>query len=60
MWGRAGGENRMTPDFMNGPTHYFHAGFILISAANLIIIALMVVTFILALVLPFPGRSVQR
>ncbi len=45
----------MTPDFMNAPAHYFHAGFILISAANLIVIALMVLVFILAVVLPFPG-----
>ncbi len=51
----------MTPDFMNAPAHYFHAGFILISVANLIVIALMVLVFILAVVLPFPGgRRSQR
>jgi hypothetical protein len=48
----------MTPSFMNAPAHYFHAGFILISAANLIVILLMVLVFILAVLLPFPsGRS---
>ena len=45
----------MTPGFMNAPAHYFHAGFILISAANLIVIALMVLVFALAVLLPFPG-----
>ena len=49
----------MTPGFMNAPAHYFHAGFILISAANLIIIVLMFLVFVLALVLPFPARKVQ-
>jgi hypothetical protein len=46
---------QMTPDFMNAPAHYFHAGFILISVANLIVIVLMLLVFILAVVLPFPG-----
>lgn len=45
----------MTPGFMNATAHYFQAGFILISAANLIVIVLMVLVFILAVVLPFPG-----
>lgn len=45
----------MTPDFMNAPAHYFQAGFILISVANLLVILLMVLVFVLALVLPFPG-----
>jgi len=47
----------VTPSFMNGPAHYFHWGFILISAANLIVIALMVLVFILAVVLPMPRRG---
>ena len=34
---------------------YFHWGVVQISAANLAVIALMVVLFALALVLPFPG-----
>lgn len=41
---------------MNGAAHYFHAGFILISAANLIVIILMIIIFILAVMLPYPGR----
>jgi len=40
---------------MNAATHYFHWGFILITAANLIVIALMILVFILAVLLPFPG-----
>lgn len=44
---------------MNGAAHYFHAGFILISAANLIVIALMVLIFILAVMLPYPERRID-
>jgi hypothetical protein len=40
---------------MNAPAHYFDLGFIHISAANLTVILLMVLVFILAVVLPFPG-----
>ena len=40
---------------MNGAQHYFTWGFIHISVANLVVIALMVVVFILAVLLPFPG-----
>ncbi len=47
----------MPPSFMNAPAHYFHAGFILISTANLVVIALMVLVFVLAVVVPFPRRG---
>lgn len=50
----------MPPHIMNAPAHYFHAGFILISAANLIVIVLMVMVFVLAVLLPFPGREEKR
>jgi hypothetical protein len=43
---------------LTGPGHYVHWGVIQISVANLVVIALMVVTFVIALLLPFPkGRS---
>ena len=42
---------------MTGTTQYFHVGFILISLANLVVIALLVVVFILAVVLRRPERS---
>lgn len=42
---------------VNGFQHYFDWGFIHISVANLIVIALMVVVFVLAVLLPFPGGS---
>jgi len=42
---------------MNGVQHYFTWGFIHISVANLIVIALMIVVFVLAVVLPFPGGT---
>lgn len=45
---------------MNQPAPYFHWGFILISLPNLGVIALMIVLFVLALFLPFPGRARRR
>lgn len=41
---------------LNGPGHYVHWGVIQISVANLVVILVMVALFVLALVLPFPGR----
>jgi hypothetical protein len=40
---------------LNGTGYYIHWGFFQISLANLIVIILMIVVFILALLLPFPG-----
>jgi hypothetical protein len=41
---------------MDQPAGYLHAGFILISWPNLILIGIMLVLFALALLLPFPGH----
>ncbi|HZU73193.1 MAG TPA: hypothetical protein VE990_10540 [Acidimicrobiales bacterium] len=41
---------------LNHPGHYLHWGFIQLSVANLVVIVLMVLLFVAALVLPFPGR----
>jgi hypothetical protein len=41
---------------LNHAAHTIHRGWFLISIANLVVIGLMVVVFILAIVLPFPGR----
>jgi hypothetical protein len=42
---------------MNHPGYYLHWGIIQISVANLVVIGLMIVVFVLALFLPFPrGR----
>jgi large-conductance mechanosensitive channel len=41
---------------LDHPAHTIHWGWFLISVANLVVIALMLAIFILALVLPFPGR----
>ena len=50
----------MPPGFMNAPAYVFHWHIfsvdIYITAANLIVIGLMILVFVLALVLPFPGR----
>ncbi len=40
--------------------HYVHWHIIQISVANLVVIILMVVTFIVALFAPFPGRRRRK
>ena len=46
---------------LNGPGHYLHWGFIQISEANALLIALMVVVFVAAVLVPFRrGRGRQR
>ena len=40
---------------LTGPGHYLHWGFIQISLANAIVILLMIIVFVLAILLPFPG-----
>jgi hypothetical protein len=43
---------------LNHPTTYVHKGWFSISVANLTVIVVMIVVFVLALVVPFPkGRS---
>ncbi len=42
---------------MNGPAQYLHIGFILISLANLIVIALLIVVFVLAITLRMPEKQ---
>jgi NADH:ubiquinone oxidoreductase subunit 3 (subunit A) len=42
---------------MGGTAQYLHAGFILISVANLIVIALLIVVFVLAVTLRRPEKS---
>jgi large-conductance mechanosensitive channel len=42
---------------MNGPAQYLHFGFILISLANLLVIALLIVVFVLAVALRRPERQ---
>ena len=42
---------------MDGPAPYYQWGFIQISLPNLVVIGVMVLIFVLALVLPFPGHA---
>jgi hypothetical protein len=43
---------------LNRPGHYLHWGVIQISVANLVVIGVMLLVFVLAIVLPFPkGRG---
>ena len=41
---------------MNHPAYYVQWGVVQISAANLIVIGLMLAVFLVALFAPFPGR----
>ena len=45
---------------LNGPGRYFHWGVVQISAANLVVIAIMVGIFVAALLLPFPGTRRRK
>ncbi|WP_276962723.1 cytochrome b N-terminal domain-containing protein [Ferrimicrobium acidiphilum] len=46
---------------LNHPDHYIHWGFILISAANFIVIVVLVVLFVLAISVPFlKGKPIKR
>ena len=42
---------------LGGTGNYVHWGFIQISVANLVVIALMIVVFVLAILLPFPRHG---
>jgi hypothetical protein len=45
---------------LNGPAHYVHWHFFQMSVANVIVIGLMIVVFILAIVIPFPKREIEE
>jgi hypothetical protein len=45
---------------LNHPTHVVHWHFIKLPLANVIVIALMLVVFALAIALPFPGAARRR
>jgi hypothetical protein len=40
---------------LNHPGHYLHWGVIQISVGNVAVVGLMVTTFVIALIAPFPG-----
>ncbi|MGI8561954.1 MAG: hypothetical protein ACR2MZ_00090 [Candidatus Dormibacter sp.] len=42
---------------MDNPAGYLHLGFIVISIPNLVVIAVMVVLFLAALIVPFPREE---
>jgi len=48
------------PVDLNGTGNYLHWGVIQISVANLIVIGIMIVLFVLALLLPFPKERKRR
>jgi hypothetical protein len=45
---------------LNHPASYVHWGFFQMSAANLVVIVLMIVVFAAAIALPFPGSKRRR
>ena len=45
---------------LNHPGRYVHWGVIQISVANLVLILLMVVLFVAAILLPFPGTRRRK
>ena len=46
------------PIDLNGTGHYVHWGVVQVSVANLVVVAVMLVVFVTALLLPFPrGRG---
>jgi hypothetical protein len=45
---------------LNGPAHYVHWHFFQMSVANVIVLGLMIVVFILAIVIPFPKREIEE
>jgi hypothetical protein len=45
---------------LGGVGKYFHWGVVQISAANLIIIGVMILLFLAAIVLPFPGHKTRQ
>jgi len=45
---------------LNTLGHYLHWHIFLISVANLVVIVLMVLTFLIALFAPFPGRRRRK
>jgi hypothetical protein len=42
---------------LDAAAYYVHWGVVQISLGNLLVIAIMVLVFVLALLLPFPGRK---
>ena len=45
---------------LNGPAHYVSWHFFHMSVANVVVIVLMIVVFILAIVIPFPKREIEE
>ncbi len=45
---------------LDGNSYYIHWGFFQISLANLVVVILMILVFVLALVVPFPGSKDRK
>ncbi|HEY6318270.1 MAG TPA: hypothetical protein VI462_10340 [Acidimicrobiia bacterium] len=51
-----GGVDTILAAGLNGTPYYIHWGWFQISASNLAVIVLMLLVFVLAVAVPFPGR----
>jgi hypothetical protein len=45
---------------LNHPAHYVHWHFIQLSVSNIVVIVLMVIVFVAAILLPFPGHRAKE
>ena len=45
---------------LNHPAHYVHWHFFQMSVPNIVVIAVMLAVFVLAIALPFPGAARRR
>jgi hypothetical protein len=45
---------------LNHPSHVVHWHFFQMSVSNIVVIGLMLIVFVLAIALPFPGASRRR
>jgi hypothetical protein len=57
--GRLGGAGAPAVINLNTPAHYVHWHFFQMSVANVVVILLMIVVFILAILVPFPKRKIE-
>ena len=48
------------PVDLNQPGHYINVGVFQISLANLLVIGVMILLFVLAILVPFPGSRKRR
>lgn len=56
-WSNDGARMITATGLLGGRPHFLHWGVIQISVANLLVIAIMLLTFLIALLVPFPATK---